>query len=97
MNIEVRAAATIMSQKKGFGVDYSNGKDFTAIAITGEQAETALKALRKQIAEEINTEVGDRLYGEGPLCGRLYQDVSYVSNYCDQCGQRLKLPVEPDN
>ncbi len=85
MSVEIRAAATIVSQIRG-------ARGIVSIAISENQAEAAIRALEKQIPKEIDTTIGDRLYGGCPVCGRLWQEEIHVHSYCDFCGQKLKLP-----
>lgn len=52
----------------------------------------ATEALEKQIPKEIDITIGGRLYGGCPVCGRLWQEPDHICNYCDCCGQKLKMP-----
>lgn len=55
----------------------------------GSEALYIIKLMIRDTAKEINKEVGGRLYGACPVCGRLYQDKTHVLSFCDNCGQRL--------
>jgi len=62
-----------------------------AVEATGTEALNIMKALSLQTSKEIDTSLGDRLYGACPSCGRIYQDHYHVYNYCECCGQKLKM------
>ena len=55
----------------------------------GSEALYIISLMIRDTAKEINKEVGGRLYGVCPVCGRLYQDRTHVLSFCDNCGQRL--------
>lgn len=69
------------------GTDYAGGPDHTAICIFGEQAETIIKAVEKQIPKE--AKLSRLLQGEMkcPECG---QFINGFDHYCSKCGQALK-------
>lgn len=48
MSKYMEAAAEIISQMDGIGVDYTEGKDETAVCIRGDRAESVIEALQKR-------------------------------------------------
>jgi hypothetical protein len=51
MSKYMEAAAEIISQMDGIGVDYTEGKDETAVCIRGDRAESVIEALQKRKKE----------------------------------------------
>lgn len=76
MSIEVRAAATIMSQTRG-------GRGVLSIAIPESQANAAVKALEKQIPQKCEC---DGHYYPCPRCGNPLADE--IGDWCPYCGQK---------
>ena len=86
MKIEQKAIEEIQNQFKCIGIDYTNNKDVTAIAVAhGEMAEAVIKALEKQIPKKpIYKENGNI---ECPSCNC---EALRYHNYCWNCGQASK-------
>ena len=99
MNEIERAIQIIERQKLQIGIDYTNGKDLTAICLVGNSAETALTALREQ-AERIKG-CDFCLDPDGDNCDNgLYidhtnrpaittHDIYVPIDYCPMCGRHL--------
>jgi len=97
-----KAMESPKKQYKQIGVDYSGGKDMTVITLTGEQTETAIKALEKQIPKEPKTTTEQlSLYDFAteyfcPCCGKNIgsniaegEDWICQDEYCPKCGQHI--------
>lgn len=74
-------------------IDCTNGNDVTAICMYGEQAETVIAILEKQIPKKVECyDVSwDFSYHYAPSWRCICKsDVSKGSKYCSQCGQKLE-------
>jgi phage terminase large subunit-like protein len=86
MNDIERAIETINNQKQFIGIDYSKGKDLTAICLSGNLAESTVMALEKQIPKK-------PVLTNNPVIGKYYQcDCGGIltirkQRYCKFCGQ----------
>lgn len=92
MNIDVRAAATIMSQLDRAGKNCADDEVMT-IAITKKHAQAALSALKMQIPQQAFIDDGDTGFGCCPICDYEFNSEllnEYDMKYCLECGQRLK-------
>ena len=89
-NIE-RAIQSIQLQKLNIGIDYTRGKDITAICLIGEQAETTIIALEKQIQKKPEYIDEDLRYFDCPVCKEsiLASDDFESHKYCLNCGQAI--------
>lgn len=52
-------------------------------------AECLKKIMEKQMSKKV-VKSNTLVYGSCPDCGRMYQEKAFVSNFCDNCGQRLE-------
>ena len=52
MNDIENAIEYIETNYKNIGIDYSNGKDHTAITLVGKQAELAIEAIKEKLERE---------------------------------------------
>lgn len=59
-----RLIEDIQKQYKGIGIDYTNGKDMTAICFVGERADLILKALTEMRDRELNPPLTLKQLGE---------------------------------
>lgn len=93
MKIEQQAIEEIQNQFKCIGIDYTNNKDVTAIAVAhGPMAEAVIKALEKQIPKEPSHHK-DSYHGyalQWHICPVCSNEVGSNVNYCIKCGQALK-------
>ena len=89
MKIEQQAIEELQRQFKCIGIDYTENKDITAIAVAhGEQAEAVIRALKKQIPKKIC--VDEYGWNECPNHCTLSGLIKRDSSYCPYCGQALK-------
>ena len=62
----------IQKQFKGIGIDYTNGKDMTAVCVLGDKAEIVIEALREYAERQdpkplTKSQVGDRIHQHKPI------------------------------
>jgi hypothetical protein len=95
MNEIERAIQIIERQKLQIGIDYTNGKDLTAICLVGNSAETALTALREKAEREKGCRYcQDKSYKQkGYYVDDPEGEIVGINHYCMNCGKRLE--VEP--
>ena len=73
MNEIENAIEYIETNYKNIGIDYSNGKDHTALTLVDKQAELAIEALKEKLEREKGCK----------MCS------NFASKYCPYCGRKL--------
>ena len=74
------------------GIDVSEYEDCTVVCFYKKDAEVVIAALEKQIPKKpiICGENPDGTYQfKCPECGRLWWEKSYITKYCDKCGNLI--------
>lgn len=86
MNDIERAIESINNQKQFIGIDYSKGKDLTAICLSGNLAESTVMALEKQIPKKV---LSPLTFGSVGTCMVCSAAQVVQRKYCYNCGQKL--------
>lgn len=88
MKIEKVISAIRKQLGANIGIDFTNGKDHTALCFYDNDAEVIIQALEKQIAKKPINGATFKHIGQCPDCGQRISTRSASSN-CQYCGQKI--------
>ncbi len=84
---QLEKAIKALENKEKIHIDYSNGKDLTAVILVGDEAEATIRALEKQLPMKVKR-VCD-YYDSFKYCPRCDCNVRREMTFCQECGQAL--------